>query len=377
MSSATEVFDPYREWLGIEPHELPADHYRLLGLSRFEADLAKIAAAADGRMGLIRSNQTGPRGAFTYTLLNEITAAKLCLLSPVAKAQYDKFLQEFLQNRRQAQGPVVPARFFPTAVPLTALPPAYSPYQTAGVPTLEPPLAAPPVVPMAVPLAPPKQVRKSELAVDEDKPPSEEEPSPQSPRLRMVLIVSMMAIAILLIGGGIWGTSRYFFPPVGSSSEGQLEAKPETPPDPLAKATAVLQEGSGEISLPPSAAVLTGAASLKIAISEHVLSGWTSAEDAAIWKFKFQRPGFFKLDLIYAAAHDGEDIGLELMLDDEQLHKFHLAPTGGADKFQTVSHTVVVKASGTHTFSIRPAGMVLADSLTIKSIRFIPVGGQP
>ena len=379
MSSATEVFDPYREWLGIEPHELPADHYRLLGLPRFETDAGKIAAAADGRMGLIRSNQTGPRGAFTHTLLNEITAAKLCLLSPVAKAQYDKFLQE----RMKAYGPAAaPARFFPTAVPLSALPPAYSPYQAAGVPTLQPPLAAPPVAPMAVPLAPPKQVPKSELAVDEDKPPSEEEEStPKGSRLR---IVAIMAIGVLLIAGGIWGASRYFFPPVENTDivnnpegSGGEEPKPETPPDPAAKATVVLQEGSGELSLPPSAAALTGATSLKIAISENVLSGWTSADDAATWKFKLLRPGFFKLDLTYANARDGEDIGLEMLLGDEQFPKLHLPPTGGADKFETISHTIVVKASGSHTFTIRPAAAVPEGSLIIKSLRLIPVGGQP
>lgn len=374
MSSATEVFDPYREWLGIEPHELPADHYRLLGLPRFEADVGKIAAAADGRMGLIRSNQTGPRGAFTHTVLNEITAAKLCLLSPVAKAQYDKFLQE----RMKEHGPgAVPARFFPTAVPLMALPPAYSPYQAAGVPTLQPPVAAPPVAPMAVPLAPPKQVPKSELAVDEDKPPTEDEESPpKSSRLR---IVTIMAIGILLIAGGIWGASRYFFPPEeGTEIVGEgPEAKPETPPDPEAKATVVLQEGSGELSLPPSAAALAGATSLKIAISENVLSGWTSADDAAMWKFKLLRPGFFKLDLTYANAHEGEDIGLEMLLDDEQFPKLHLPRTGGADKFETVSHTIVIKASGTHIFTIRPAAAVPEDSLIIKSLRLIPVGGQP
>ena len=380
MSSTTEDFDPYREWLGIEPHELPADHYRLLGLTRFETDLGKIAAAADARMRLIRSNQTGPRGAFTYTLLNEITAAKLCLLSPVAKAQYDKFLQEFLQNRLQGHGPAAPARFFPTAVPLTALPPAYSPYQAAGVPTLEPPLAAPPVVPMAVPLAPPKQARKSELAVDPDKPPSEEQPQPrQGSRLRTMAI---MAIAVLLIASGIWGASRFLFPPLengaGAGGDEQPQVvKPETPPDPAAKATVVLQEGSGEVSLPPSAAALAGATTLKIAISDNVLSGWSSGDDAAIWKFKLLRPGFFNLELSYAAAHEGEDIGLELLLDDQPLHKFRLPPTGGADKFQTVSHTVVVKASGTHTFSIRPVGAVPVDSLTVKSLRFIPVSGQP
>jgi hypothetical protein len=374
MSSATEVFDPYREWLGIEPHELPADHYRLLGLSRFEADPGEIAAAADRRMRLIRSNQMGPRGAFTYTLLNEITAAKLCLLSPVAKAQYDKFLQE----RMKAHGPAAAvATFFPTAVPLNALPPAYSLYQAAGVPTLEPPLAAPPVAPMAVPLAPPKQVRKSELAVDEDKPPSEDVESP--PKGSRFRVVAIMGIGVLLIAGGIWGASRYFFPPdEGTEIVGEEpETKPETPPDPAAKATVVLQEGSGELSLPPSAAALAGATSLKIAISENVLSGWTSADDAATWKFKLLRPGFFKLDLAYANAHDGEDIGLEMLLDDESLHKFHLPPTGGADKFETASQTIVVKASGSHTFTIRPVAAVPADSLIIKSLRLIPVGGQP
>ncbi len=386
MSTATEVFDPYREWLGIEPHELPADHYRLLGLARFEADAGKIATAADARMSLIRSNQTGPRGSFTNTLLNEITAAKLCLLSPIAKVQYDTFLQE----RKNAYGPAsAPVTFFPTAVPLMALPPAFSPYQAAGVPTLEPPLAAPPVAPRAILLAPPKQVRKSELAIDEDKPPNEIEPIRKSSLVRSV---GIMAIAILLIAGGIWGGSQYLLPPAektevrlnpgGSTTDpGNGEAQPEppseTPPDPAAKAIVVLQEGSRELSLPPSAAVLIGATSLKIAISENVLTNWSSAEDGATWKFKLLHPGFFKLDMSYSAAYEGEDIRVELLLDEESLHNFHLPPTGGADDFQVVSHTIVVKASGTHTLSIRPTGTVPADSLVIKSIRFIPVGGQP
>ena len=47
MSTAAPPFDPYREWLGIEPHEQPADFYRLIGIARFEADLGRIAAAAD------------------------------------------------------------------------------------------------------------------------------------------------------------------------------------------------------------------------------------------------------------------------------------------------------------------------------------------
>jgi len=382
MSSATEVFDPYREWLGIEPHELPADHYRLLGLARFETDAEKIAAAADERMRLIRSNQTGPRGAFTYTLLNEITAAKLCLLAPVAKAQYDGFLRERMKFQNAAN---VPVQFFPTAVPLKSLPPAYSPYRAAGVPTLEPPLAAPPLVPMAIPLAPPKPTRKFELAVDPNKPPSEEQEDAQ-PKSSPLRLAVMMGLAILVIASGVWGVGKYFYPQTdeqeaatneGTGGEGKPKAQPETPPDPAAKATVVKQEGSGELDLPPSTAALLGETSLKIAISEHVLRGWTSPDDAAIWKFKLQRPGFFKLDLTYANAHEDEDIGLEILLGEEQLHIFHLAPTGGEDKLQTVSHTIVVKASGTHALTIRPIAAVPADSLTIKSVRLIPVGGQP
>jgi hypothetical protein len=131
------------------------------------------------------------------------------------------------------------------------------------------------------------------------------------------------------------------------------------------------------LSLPPSAAALTGATTLKIAISENVLRGWTSAEDSAIWKFKLLRPGFFNLELSYAASAEGADVVLELLVDDEPVQKIHLPPTGGEDQFQTVSHTVVVKASGTHTMTIRPVETVPADSLTIKSLRLSPVGTQP
>jgi hypothetical protein len=383
MSSATEVFDPYREWLGIEPQERPADHYRLLGLPRFEHDLALIAAAADGRMALIRSNQTGRRGAFTHKLLNEITAAKLCLLSPVAKGQYDSFLRERMKTDAATSAPTT---FFPTAVPLMALPPAYSPYQSAGVPTLEPPLAAPPVLPVAVPVAPPKQVRKSELSINPDKPPNAEVPVAKGSPLRTI---GIMAIAILFIAGGIWGAGKYLLPPaektevtensgIGSGTgnpEDPSPDNPQPPPDPAAKATVVLQEGSGELDLPPSAAVLTGGTSLKIAISENVLRGWTSPDDSATWKFKLQRPGFFKLELTYASTRDGNDTDVELLLGEEPIHKFHLAPTGGEDQFQTTSHTIVITASGTRALTLRPAADIPADSLSIKSVRLVPVGG--
>jgi len=89
----SESFDPYSQWLGIEPHEMPVDHYRMLDIGRFESDPAVISAAADRRMSHVRTYQTGPRAAYTQKLLNELSAARVCLLNPGAKASYDQVLE--------------------------------------------------------------------------------------------------------------------------------------------------------------------------------------------------------------------------------------------------------------------------------------------
>jgi len=51
------AFDPYRKWLGIPPEEQPPDHYRLLGIARFESDPDVISNAADRQMVHVRSYQ--------------------------------------------------------------------------------------------------------------------------------------------------------------------------------------------------------------------------------------------------------------------------------------------------------------------------------
>ncbi len=82
-------FDSYHKWLGIPPQQQPPDHYRLLGLARFESDPEVIASAADARMGHARSFQSGRHGDVSQRILNELAAARLCLLSPEKKAEYD------------------------------------------------------------------------------------------------------------------------------------------------------------------------------------------------------------------------------------------------------------------------------------------------
>ena len=60
-SDGDSGFDPYHKWLGIPAAEQPPDHYRLLGLSRFESDPDVIDAAASRQMGYLRLCATGPR----------------------------------------------------------------------------------------------------------------------------------------------------------------------------------------------------------------------------------------------------------------------------------------------------------------------------
>ncbi len=88
----SEAFDPYYTWLGIPPEEQPPDHYRLLGLRTFEPNLDVIANAVDRQMLMLRTFQAGPRSKESQQILNQISTAKVCLLDPTKKSDYDRQL---------------------------------------------------------------------------------------------------------------------------------------------------------------------------------------------------------------------------------------------------------------------------------------------
>lgn len=90
-------FDPYYTWLGIPPDEQPPHHYRLLGLRCFEDNPTVIENAFDQRMVYLRTFQTGRHSQQSQTLLNQIAAARMCLLQPDKKAAYDRQLRQQLQ----------------------------------------------------------------------------------------------------------------------------------------------------------------------------------------------------------------------------------------------------------------------------------------
>ncbi|HQU41788.1 MAG TPA: serine/threonine-protein kinase [Pirellulales bacterium] len=89
----SEHFDPYHQWLGVPPKDQPPHHYRLLAIDFLEANADVISNAADRQMAHVRTFQTGKHGQESQQLLNQLAAARVCLLDPAKKAEYDRRLK--------------------------------------------------------------------------------------------------------------------------------------------------------------------------------------------------------------------------------------------------------------------------------------------
>ena len=170
-----ESFDPYHRWLGISPKDQPPNHYRLLGVDPFESDPDVIADAADRQMAHVRSHQAGKHSQWSQQILNEIAAARVCLLSPEKKGVYDK------QLRRELR---------PTAPPV---PPTGN--QHVGTPA---PAAVPVQPGSAAPLPAPGPVATATFPPT----PSRGQPWPLYAALGAVAAVLVVVLAVLLFGPG-------------------------------------------------------------------------------------------------------------------------------------------------------------------------------
>lgn len=106
----SQPFDPYLKWLGIAPKDQPPNHYRLLGINPFTDDPEVIENSADREMAHVRTFQSGRHAELSQKLLNEIAAAKICLLDPQKKEAYDRALKAKL----------APAKKLAKAKPLAA-----------------------------------------------------------------------------------------------------------------------------------------------------------------------------------------------------------------------------------------------------------------
>ena len=140
----SQPFDPYHVWLGIPPAEQPPTHYRLLALAEFEGAPEVIENAADRQMAHVRRAASGKHGDASQEILNEISAARRCLLNSEKKQQYDDELR---------------AKRNPAAVNGNAKVTAAAPgieATTEWIPTkpAKPPAAPPPRRPQAAPANP-------------------------------------------------------------------------------------------------------------------------------------------------------------------------------------------------------------------------------
>src|SRR5262245_48371285 len=157
LPSMSAPFDPYRKWLGIPPKEQPPHHYRLLGIAAFEDDPDVIDNAAARQMAHLKTFKASKYAADSQRLLSEISAAKLCLLSPESKAAYDvKLRQELSAAGKLSSSQIVPppaeAEETQTEPDFPALPRVGPRWREEG--SLEPAAAAPPPVPIPMPPPP-------------------------------------------------------------------------------------------------------------------------------------------------------------------------------------------------------------------------------
>lgn len=86
------TFDPYQAWLGITDARRPVDHYRLLGVSKFEADGAAIGSAAASKIARLKPHLSGPHSTAAQKILDQILAAQQCLLNDQSRAAYEQAL---------------------------------------------------------------------------------------------------------------------------------------------------------------------------------------------------------------------------------------------------------------------------------------------
>ena len=119
-----DQFDPLYVWLGIPPKDQPPHHYRLLGLEIFEENPDVIDAATNRQTSYLHGMASGPNRKFSQELLNDVAAARACLLDPDRKAKYDEKLRKKIAEKEAVALAAVPdeSAIFKTTEPDPAEP---------------------------------------------------------------------------------------------------------------------------------------------------------------------------------------------------------------------------------------------------------------
>ena len=183
-------FDPYYEWLGIPPKDQPAHHYRLLGLELYEDHRTAIDAAGNRLMAYLQELSNGEDAEMAQQILNEVSTARICLLTKKRKATYDRALKAKLKKKSQKS-------------------------KSQRVPTPPPiPTTAPPKKQSAPPPIPAQNVQPAAIVAPQiiSEPVSTRSPSPAAQRTvrrprqseKTILFVVIAVLLVLAVGLGLY-----------------------------------------------------------------------------------------------------------------------------------------------------------------------------
>lgn len=341
-----DAFDPYHKWLGIAPDERPVDHYRLLGLARFEPDQQVITTAADQRMAQIRRYQTGPRAAETQRILNELSAAKLCLLNPASRSAYDDMLRGMEAATAAERAEVPPTPPGPTID-----------VSGGGRSTTRRPNTAR------------SSTARSSRGHSSTGHPTRPRPYYLKPWFPLLAVTLSVAIAFL-----VWSVGSALRPSTVQSSTTATTSPPPpvtTPPvEATRPAVTIQQEASGDFHLTPSMAQMAGAnLQLEAAGLDEIVTGFRGLADTASWHLRLQKlppHGAFRLRVTYQTTDSAE-----LLIGVNNKEERH-APRTSSD-FVTDEYIVVIPTKGTHHLTLRSAG---STSLRVRSLQLSFAAGR-
>lgn len=368
-------FDPYQTWLGVTPEQWPLDHYKLLGLQRFEPNPAAIDYAANQRLAYVAAQRQGPYAQYAERLLGELTYARNTLLDPSAKAGYDHSLQG--------------------APPVHASPAGQSP-------AAQPEIAAPPVghqghggqvnqtwgnEPQAPPLAPPapgergasshshamaggNAARPTRDFVSDD-PPEDANPFYARPWFPVAVV-----LAVVLIAGAVWGAGRWWTRPAVAVVEPPVEAPIEEVVEPfIASETGpplILQGSDGSLHFIATTAQIHGESPQ---LAGDAIVGWSATEDWLQWEFELNKAGIYRVEVTYAAPASAAGGMMRVMVGETQSKAIPVHDTGGTKNFVTekVGYITLAKR-GRQQLDLRATAIRDGSFLVLRSLDLSPVG---
>ena len=380
--TSSESFDPYLEWLGIQPHEHPVDHYRLLGINQFEKDDRVISNAADQRMMYVRTFQSGPRAELSQKILNELSAARICLLNPEKKEVYDERLQSEAVTRLD---PAL-AQSIPLAIPVApqakpSPPPPASPTSSDvsdadDVSASE--LTVPHITPASVPQEP-RHKQASSRAVSSRRATARQTRRQAGAIALPAWFPVVAVIGVIAVAGLVWGigttlmnqggvAAKNASPQSESSGNGSTESSPAADSAPVK----IYQEGNGNIHFPASVAKIHGnSPQTTFANGESVIENWRSTDDWLEWQFLVITPGMFRVVTSYSLDRDSQGGIYELAVGDHVEQTTVLAGDSGAVRSDECQ--LIVPKAGSYQLKLRAAAITGERFIVLRSVRMGPV----